>query len=545
MQERSPADLIVASSAVIGEEGTALSKKGKKKAEKRNAKAQRQQEVALAVQQAQNASVDMNKVATSFEDDTFGLWPLIQSSSFSSRQWVTLKNVNTSLIDQPIWIRARLQSSRRKGAICFVVLRHQLYTLQCVLDGNKNVSKDMLRWTAALPLESIVDIYGFVSKPDIEITATTQKVEICVEKFFCMSKATSELPFQLKDANTPDTAEGDEVIVVNQDTRLDNRILDLRTMANQSIFRLQSEIGRHFREFLREREFIEIHSPKLLGGASEGGSACFMLDYFNRKACLAQSPQLYKQMVLCGDMDRVFEVGPVFRAENSNTHRHLCEFVGLDLEMVFMEHYFEVLDLMDALFQYIFQQIITHSQNEIDIIHRQHPASPFVWIEKTPRLEFVQAVEFLREFGCEDIPEDPQQFDLSTEHEKLLGKIIKEKYGTDFYILIRFPLKWRPFYSMPCPDDPTFSNSYDFFMRGEEILSGAQRIHDSLFLTQRAMECGIPIDTVKAYLDSFSLGVCPHAGCGIGLERVLMLFLGLSNVRKTSLFPRDPKRLEP
>jgi aspartyl-tRNA synthetase len=177
------------------------------------------------------------------------------------------------------------------------------------------------------------------------------------------------LPFQLEDASRRVENQEDEekapenkeeskdgkMAVVGQDVRLNNRVIDLRVPANQALMRIQSAVGFLFREFLYTRDFVEIHSPKLIGGASEGGANVFRLGYFDQEACLAQSPQLYKQMVLCGDMQRVFEVGPVFRAEDSNTNRHLCEFTGLDIEMVFRDHYFEILDVLADLFVHIFK----------------------------------------------------------------------------------------------------------------------------------------------------------------------------------------------
>ena len=247
---------------------------------------------------------------------------------------------------------------------------------------------------------------------------------------------------------------------------------------------------RLFRDFLHDRDFTEIHSPKLIGGTSEGGANVFRLDYFGQEACLAQSPQLYKQMVLCGDMQRVFEIGPVFRAEDSNTNRHLCEFTGLDIEMVFHEHYFEVLDLLSEMFVAIFSGLETKYAKELAIVSEQYPFEPFLC--KNVRLSFKEGVKLLAEAG---LVQDPLQ-DLNTENEKQLGRIVREKYQTDFYMLYGYPTNARPFYTMLDPHDPNYTNSYDFFMRGEEITSGAQRIHDPEFLAERAAHHGIPVATI-------------------------------------------------
>ncbi|CAJ0911522.1 14595_t:CDS:10, partial [Entrophospora sp. SA101] len=329
-------------------------------------------------------------------------------------------------------------------------------------------------------------------------------------------------------------------IFLEEHTRLNHRIVDLRTITNNAIFRIQSGVCQLFRDFLLSKNFIEIHTPKIISAASEGGANLFTVKYF--KAYLAQSPQLYKQMCICSDFERVFEIAPVFRAENANTHRHMTEFVGLDLEMAFEEHYHEVLDILDELFVYIFDGLKTRYKSEIEAIKKQFPSTDFEYnSQKSLRLEYKDIVSLLRENGIEIGDYE----DLSTEKEKLLGKLIKEKYKTDFYIVDKFPLEVRPFYTMPDPNDKLYSNSYDFFMRGQEILSGSQRIHDHIFLEERAKEHGINLATIQSYIDSFKRAAPPHAGGGIGLERVVMLYLNLDDIRRSSLFPRDPKRLEP
>ncbi|XP_053992170.1 uncharacterized protein LOC128883629 isoform X2 [Hylaeus volcanicus] len=394
--------------------------------------------------------------------------------------------------------------------------------------------------------QAVVDIYGEIILPHIPILSTSQRVEVHIKKIYCISKAIPELPFVLRDANRKEQDnQFPDQISVKLDTRLDNRVLDLRTTANFHIFNLQSHVSRQFREFLYQENFMEIHTPKLIEGAAEGGSSVFTFSYFGNKACLAQSPQLHKQMAICADFPRVFEIGPVFRSENSNTHRHLCEFTGMDLEMVIQNSYLELVDMLDRLLKNIFSSLVSTCSEGIKEIHTRFPATPFQWIENTPKLSYIQGIGMLREAGFTDIPEDVSTYDLSTPMEKELGRLIKEKYNTDFYFLLKYPLKVRPFYTMPSSEDSKFSNSFDVFMRGEEIVSGAQRIHDIDILMSRLKEANIPPDTVQSYLNAFKLGVFPHGGCGIGLERVVMLFLGLDNIRRTSMFPRDPKRIQP
>eukprot|EP00096_Caligus_rogercresseyi_P013967 TRINITY_DN652_c0_g1_i2.p1 TRINITY_DN652_c0_g1~~TRINITY_DN652_c0_g1_i2.p1 ORF type:complete len:449 (-),score=162.21 TRINITY_DN652_c0_g1_i2:308-1654(-) len=444
--------------------------------------------------------------------------------------------------DQVVWVRARLHTSRAKGKQCFCVLRQQEFTIQCVAFVSESLSKQMVKFISHVSKESIVDVQAKITPVDTPVEGCSMKdVELQLQQFWVVSASEPKLPLQIEDAMRK---EGDETglnITVNQDTRLDNRVLDLRTPTNQVIFRLESGVCRFFREILTKMGFVEMHSPKIISAASEGGANVFSVSYFKTKAYLAQSPQLYKQMAIAADFDKVFTVGAVFRAEDSNTHRHLTEFVGLDLEMAFQFHYHEVLNTIGSMFTEMFKGLRDHFSSEISAIAEQFPCEPFKFLDPPLVLEYVEGVQMLREAGIEMDEEE----DLSTPNEKLLGRLVKAKYDTDFYILDKFPLAVRPFYTMPDPKNPKFSNSYDMFMRGEEILSGAQRIHDPQFLTERAKAHGVELESIKAYIDSFRYGCPPHAGGGIGMERVCMLYLGLTNIRKTSMFPRDPKRFTP
>ncbi|KAJ4776404.1 hypothetical protein LUZ62_060661 [Rhynchospora pubera] len=403
----------------------------------------------------------------------------------------------------------------------------------------------MVSFATSLTKESIVDVEGVISVPDKLITGATQHVEIQVRKLYCISRAVPNLPFNIEDASQSKTEfkkaeeSGEQLVRVGQDTKLNNRGLDLRTPANQAIFRVKSVGVNKGRQFLLSKNFVEIFTPKVIAGSSEGGAEVFKLDYKGKPACLAQSPQLHKQMTICGGFDRVFEVGPVFRAENSYTHRHLCEFVGLDIEMEIKEHYYEVCDIVEELFVEIFNHLNDNCCKELEVIKLQYPFQPIKYLPK--RLTYDEGVRMLKEAGVEIEP----MGDLSTEAEKKLGKLVSDKYNTDFFILTKFPLGIRPFYTMPCHDNSEYSNSFDVFLRGEEIISGSQRIHDPEMLTKRAEQCGIDVETISTYMDSFRNATRLHGGFGAGLERIVMLFCGLNNIRKCSLFPRDPQRLNP
>lgn len=503
----------------------------------------------------------------------YGDMKLIQSDGSIKRELVPIErlDVSSDLVGQDIWLRARMHSSRCKGKQAFFVLRQRHFTIQAILrvaEGTQ-VTKEMVNFASGISRESIIEARGKVKQSPVRIESCSQKdVELELSQVFVVSRSDPMLPVQIEDLTRSDAevaaemeklalkeakdkdkkkGKGDSVaptaltIRVDQDTRLNHRVIDLRTVTNQAIYRLESGVTNLFRESLNQRGFIEIHTPKIINAASEGGANVFEVSYFKGKAYLAQSPQFYKQMAIAADFDRVYTVGAVFRAEDSNTHRHLTEFVGLDLEMAFEYDYHEVLKLIGELFVDIFKGLEEKYSAEIAIIHKQYPAEPFQYLKESLVLKYPEAVSMLREAGAQMGDED----DLTTANEKLLGKLVKEKHHTDFFILDKFPLAVRPFYTMPDPADEKYSNSYDMFMRGEEIISGAQRIHEEQLLRERATHHLINLSTIEPYIKAFKYGCPPHAGGGIGLERVTMLYLGLDNIRKTSMFPRDPKRLEP
>lgn len=473
----------------------------------------------------------------------FGDYPLIQSTVITDKIYKDVEDLTEDHAGFKIWIRARIHASRAVGKGCFLILRQRIDSVQAVMFQGATVPKGMVKYATSLSLESVVDVLAEVTVPEVPIQSTSIKtLELNVLEIHAVSRA-QDLPFIVEDASRAESiAKETGMPTVSQDTVLNFRWIDLRTPANQSIFRIQSGVCQLFREFMLSRKFIEIHTPKLIGGASEGGSNVFQLKYFEQNACLAQSPQLYKQMAsACGGLDRVFEIGPVFRAENSNTHRHLCEFTGMDFEMAIIEHYYEALEVMGEMFNYLFDGIRDRFHQELVIISQQYPFEPLQYKRPPLRITFAEGIALLKADGVDA----PEEEDISTTNEKRLGALVKEKYGVDFYMMDKYPLAVRPFYTMPDPENPKLSNSYDLFIRGEEIVSGAQRVHDVNLLIERATSLGIPISSIQSYVDSFKHGAVPHAGGGIGLERVVMLYLGLKNIRKTSMFPRDPQRLTP
>ena len=281
---------------------------------------------------------------------------------------------------------------------------------------------------------------------------------------------------------------------------------------------------------------------KLQGSATESGASIFKLGYFGRDASLAQSPQLAKQMAVASDFDKVYEIGPVFRAENSNTHRHLTEFTGLDIEMSIQQHYHEALQVIDATIKRIFSGLYQRYRDETGLVKHRFPHEDLVWLDQTPVIRFADAVQMLSQSGwlAEDGSALNPEDDFSTRTEIRLGELVKEKFHTDYFIVDKFPMAVRPFYTMPSPA-AGYSNSFDMFVRGQEIVSGGQRIHDSDLLEASVRKAGIDPSSIEEYLDSFRWAAPPHAGAGLGLERLLMLIFQLGDIRMASMFHRDPR----
>eukprot|EP01119_Soliformovum_irregulare_P002130 TRINITY_DN1222_c0_g1_i1.p1 TRINITY_DN1222_c0_g1~~TRINITY_DN1222_c0_g1_i1.p1 ORF type:complete len:527 (+),score=155.92 TRINITY_DN1222_c0_g1_i1:79-1659(+) len=517
--------------------------------------------------------------------ENFGRLPLNQSQERTGKKFWKINELTRELEGKTVLVRTRLEKSRLTGNLCFVTLRRNYSSIQGVISKGATTPKSMLNFIGRVNKESIVDVTATIVSTKNPVKECTQSdIELQIQQFFVVGES-MPLKLQMEDLTRPKSVlkaqkqeiakleaeiqalekktgvnEADQKGISNQieelrkqlghlqrfphvgqSLRLDNRILDLRTPANQAIFRIQSGVGQLFREFLISQDFVEIHTPKLMGVASEGGASVFKLGYFQTNAFLAQSPQLHKQMAITSDFERVFEIGPVFRAELSITHRHLTEFVGLDLEMAFDEHYHEVLDVFDKLFVFIFDKLNERYAEEIKAVQKQFPFEPLKYHNPSLRLTYPDAIQLLRADGLEIGDFD----DMDTPTEKRLGRLVKEKYDTDFYMLDKFPAAIRPFYTMADPTNPKYANAYDFMLRGEEILSGAQRVHDPEMLVARAKERGVTEASIQDYVDAFRYGALPHAGGGIGLERVVMFFLGLDNIRSTSFFPRDPKRLTP
>lgn len=453
--------------------------------------------------------------------------------------YVDIRQLTNQDLNKPIQIRGRVHKIRVTGNIGFIILRYQNHSLQ-IIATKKQLGPDVIKQLSHLTLESVIDCYGLIRESPTKIEATSyHDFEMDLFAYNVVSLA-KPLPFQIDDANDAGSSFRS---TVNNQLQLDCRWLSLRTPVNNSVFRIQSATTQYFREWLNKNKFIEIHSPKLIGAASEGGSQAFQLQYFDRPAFLAQSPQLYKQMAINADFDRVFEVGPVFRAENSLTSRHMCEFVGLDLEMTITpgKTYREIQEMLWSTLTYIFDNIKTYCQQEVNIVKEKLEFLDPVYPHDPLIIAFSDCVQMLREAG---FSQDDFE-DLNTENEKKVGELVKQKYGSDLFIIDQYPSAVRPFYTMANPNNKNYSNSFDVIFRCTEISSGSQREHDYDILMHKVLEKNINPESLKYYLDSFSHGSRPHGGCGFGLERIVALYLGLGNVKLASMCPRDPERLFP
>ncbi|KAJ4193450.1 aspartate--tRNA ligase dps1 [Fusarium falciforme] len=436
----------------------------------------------------------------------------------------TVAQLDSLPIGTEVTFRARIETQRPLSKVLdFLLLRDQTHSVQGVLARDTD-NADFVKWVRKISSESLVQVSGILKQPPSPIrSATHSGVEVDICSVHLVNPA-QNLPFS--NYKPPETLRN----------RMSSRILDLRHPSNQALFRVRSMVSRVFRNTLEQHGFVEIHTPKLQPAATESGAAVFPVNYFGRRAFLAQSPQLAKQMSISADFGRVFEVGPVFRAENSNTHRHLTEYTGLDLEMAIDTDYHEVIELIDIFLKEVFRTV--YSSRELEVIRKRWPSGEFKWLDETPIIPFSEGLQMLRDDG-----RDVEEEDLSTPDEIRLGQLVREKYNTDYYVLDKFPANARPFYTAKDPENPKWTRSFDIFIRGQEICSGGQRIHNVEELRANMAAAGMSEDGMEDYLTAFELGAPPHAGAGLGLERIVAWMLELGDVRYASLFHRDPKSL--
>ncbi|MCI5648577.1 MAG: aspartate--tRNA(Asn) ligase [Fusicatenibacter sp.] len=416
-----------------------------------------------------------------------------------------------------IKVQGAVHIIRDMGEVAFVVLRKSEGLVQCVYEDGK----------VAFPLkdlkeESAVEVKGTVRKEE----RAPGGVEVCILEIRVLSEPTEPMPLAVNKWKMNTSLEA----------MLNMRPIALRNVRERAKFKIQEAVVRAFRDFLHSQGFTEIHTPKIGAKGAEGGANIFKLDYFHHPAVLAQSPQFYKQM-LVGVFDRVFEVGPVFRAEKHNTKRHLNEYTSLDFEMGYIEDYTDIMSMETGFLQYLMELLKKEYQKELDILNVKLPKT-----DQIPSVPFAKAKELVAEKYNRKIR---NPFDLEPEEEVLIGRYFKEEYDADFVFVTEYPSKKRPFYAMDDPKDPRYTLSFDLLFHGLEITTGGQRIHDYRMLSEKIAARGMTEEGMEQYLSAFKHGMPPHGGLGIGLERLTMKLIGEDNVRETTLFPRDLSRLEP
>lgn len=419
------------------------------------------------------------------------------------------------------WVNVR----RDHGKIIFVDIRDRSGIIQSVVIPD---DKETYEIAKTLKSEYAIEIEGLVKERPVSAKkegAATGGVELEVKKIDILGKTSGELPVDISK----------EDLELNLDTLLNHRCLSLRNDKVKSIFKISAEIIRSYGDFLRKEGFLEIKTPKILNAATEGGANFFKIKYFERDAYLAQSPQFYKQSAVAF-FERVFEVGPVFRAEPHFTSRHVNEFTGLDAEMGFIKNFEDVMRELEKTMAYVMKSVGKNCADDLKKYKAEVPKVRNVF----PRIKLTEALEILKkEYGKEI-----EGIDIDPEGERLICEWVKKKYKSDFVFLTHYPASLRPFYTMPSPD-PQFTESYDLLFRGIEIASGGQRIHDYDQLVKNIQKRGLNPEDFKDYLENFRCGMPPHGGWGLGLERITQQILGVHSIKEVILFPRDVKRLTP
>ncbi len=419
--------------------------------------------------------------------------------------------------EKKVKVRGTVHTVRDMGDVAFVVLRRAEGLVQCVYE--EGVTAFDLK---SLKEESAVEAEGTV-KPE---ERAPHGFEIRLDTLRVLSEPAAPLPIPVAKWKLNTSLE----------TKLNLRSIALRNVRERAIFKIQEGIVRGFRDFLHSQGFTEVRTPKIVAKGAEGGANIFRLEYFNKKAELAQSPQFYKQ-ALVGVYDRVFEVAPVFRAEKHNTTRHLNEYTSMDFEMGFIDSFEDVMDMETGMLQYVMKLLQEEYDKELKLLNVVLPN-----VEQIPTVRFDQAKELVAEKYNRRM-KNPN--DLEPEEEQLIGRYFQEEYGADFVFVTHYPSKKRPFYAMDDPADPRVTLSFDLLFRGLEVTTGGQRIHDYQMILDKMASRGMDPEAIESYLAIFRYGMPPHGGLGMGLERLTMRLLGEQNVRETTMYPRDVNRLEP
>ena len=435
-----------------------------------------------------------------------------------------METIRTTEIGQHVGQRVRLRgwvhNLRLLGGVSFVVLRDGWGTAQGVTQDETALAP---LTDAGLGMETVIELAGqVVAEP--QAPGGVELHDLSIEVLTPV-------------ADPPPIPINKRQIKASLPTLLDHAVMANRHPARRAVFRLAAGTMAGFRATLGARGFTEIQTPKIVASATESGSNVFEIDYFGRPAYLAQSPQFYKQ-IMVGVFERVFEVGPVFRAEPHDTTRHVNEYVSLDVEFGFIEDHFTVMATARDVIAGIIATLEDSYAAELDLLNARLPAVPAA----IPHIHFADAQDLILQRHGVDVRGEP---DLSPQDERWLAAWAQEEHGSDFLFVTGYPMSKRPFYTHPDPTRPGYSNSFDLLFRGVELITGGQRLHLYANYLDALARADYPVEPFETYLEAFRFGMPPHGGFAIGLERLLMQLLELPNLRLATLFPRDLNRVAP
>lgn len=417
-------------------------------------------------------------------------------------------------IGEKIEFSACVHKIKKMSEFAFVLLRTGRYVLQSIYE--KNICLSSLN---DINQGCYVNIKGIVK----EDKRSKLGAEIQLTDIQLLSSPKEDYPLRVSDKK----------LGCSLDINLLNRVVSLRNPVERAVFKIAEGVCDAYRTFMLKENFTEIHTPKIVTAGAEGGANIFKLKYFGKDAYLAQSPQVYKQTCVAF-FDRVFEIGAVYRAEKHNTPRHINEYIGLDYEMGFINSMYDIMNVETALMKYLVEHLAKNYAFELDILGATLPL-----VNDIPVITFDEAIDIVTK------GKGSKKHDLDPNDEIELSKYALEKYNSDFLFVTHYPSAKRPFYAMDDPENPKQALSFDLLCRGLEITTGGQRVHNYDELVAKMLARGMNPDDFEQYLNIFKYGMPPHGGLGIGLERVVMKFLDLKNVKQASLFPRDINHLDP
>ncbi len=406
------------------------------------------------------------------------------------------------------------------GGVVFIIIRDRTGLMQAVI--KKNVNKNAFKEAKELGSEDVVAVKGVIVESNVSLGGK----EIHVKELAVIARAQKPVPIDPHDWEKTGLSK-----------RLDWRFLDLREPRNLLIFKITDTVVEAMKDYYLNNGFIQVFTPKIVAEATEGGAEVFPIIYFDKNAFLAQSPQLYKQMMMAAGFERVLEIGPAYRAEKHHTTRHLTEYESIDIEMSFINDHEDVMMMVEKAVIHSLKASIEKYGSIIKDYFPQQPRIP----RDVPRITLREAHKLLAEAGHRQ----PDPLDLDTEGERLLGQIMMKEYDVELFYVTEYSWQSRPFYTMKKPEEPDYTRSFDLIYRGLEIVSGSQREHRPDVLEHQIREKGLSVENFEFYLKFFRYGMPPHGGAGLGLERLVMMMLGLKNIREARLLPRDPERLTP